>query len=183
MPNQNENENQAGPGQFNFQKFILERTQEDKKAEMEAFLSEPQNPPGEGGFDPEAFQKRNERMMSMLTPEGAAELQKMMNPFGGDEDYDATAEDKDWLAQPDKLKWKDSSPEVSVDDMRAAHACSKRADGMECECWNTGCQFHGNCRKCLVFHLALKQFPTCQRCSVLGDYEEHYIVFSRDADK
>jgi effector-binding domain-containing protein len=46
MPNQNENENQSqrGNGQFNFQAFILERTQDDKKEEMEAFLADPSRP-------------------------------------------------------------------------------------------------------------------------------------------
>ncbi|MDR0917433.1 MAG: hypothetical protein LBN02_09650 [Oscillospiraceae bacterium] len=168
---------------FSFSDFIMERTQEDKKEEMAAFLSEPQSPPGEGGFDPDAFRKRNEKMMSMLTPEGAKDLQKMMNPFGDSGDYDATLEDKDWLAQPNKLKWKENAAKVTAEEIRAAFECTKRADGMECECWNTGCQFHGNCRKCIVFHLALNQFPTCQRSSVLGDLEEHYIIFSRDTDK
>ncbi|MDR0858768.1 MAG: hypothetical protein LBN97_07050 [Oscillospiraceae bacterium] len=167
-----------GNGQNMFLDFILERTQDDKKETMTEFLKEAFKPPENGNFDPEAFQKSNEVIISMMTPEGAAEFRKMMAPpdMG---DYDETLEQKNWLEQPNKFKWRDNSPEVSADEMRAAFACSKRADGMKCECWNTHCQFHGNCRKCIVFHLALRQFPTCQRAS-LGDLEEHYIVFSRD---
>ncbi|MDR0861603.1 MAG: hypothetical protein LBN30_02365 [Oscillospiraceae bacterium] len=184
MANENENqENQRENGQNRFFEFILERAQEDKKETLAEFLKEAFKPPEDGKFDPDNMRKSNEVIMSMMTPEGADELRKMMNPFGDSGDYDATLEDKDWLAQPNKLKWKESTPEVSADEKRAAFACSKRADGMQCECWNSNCQFHGNCRKCMVFHLALKQFPTCQRSTVLGDLEEHYIVFSRDADK
>ncbi|MDR2420904.1 MAG: hypothetical protein LBD49_02200 [Oscillospiraceae bacterium] len=166
-------------GQNMFFDFIMERTQDDKKEAMSGFLEEFLKPPEDGGFDPETFQKSNEVIMSMLKPEGAEEFRKMMNPFGDMEDYDETQEEINWLEQPDKLKWRDNSPKVSNEEMRAAFACSKKADEMECDCWNTHCQFFGNCRKCIVFHLALKQFPTCQRV-LLGDLEEHYIVFSRD---
>jgi hypothetical protein len=166
-------------GQNMFFDFIMERTQDDKKDAMSAFLKEAFKPPEDGSFDPDAFQKSNEVIMSMLKPEGAEEFRKMMNPFGDMEDYDETLEEKNWLEQPNKFKWRDNSPEVSNEERRAAFACSRKADGMTCDCWNTHCQFYGDCRKCIVFHLALKQFPTCQR-TLLGELEEHYIVFSRD---
>jgi hypothetical protein len=168
-----------GNGQNMFFDFIMERVRDDKKEEMSEFLKEAFKPPENGSFDPDAFQKSNEVIISMLKPEGAEEFRKMMNPFGDMEDYDESQEDKNWLEQPDKFKWRDNSPKAATADMRAAFACSKKADGMKCDCWNSHCQFHGNCRKCIVFHLALKQFPTCQR-SLLGDLEEHYIIFSRD---
>jgi hypothetical protein len=86
---------------------------------------------------------------------------------------------KNVLEQPNKYKWRDNTPNVSKDAMREAFACSKKAHEMKCDCWNTHCVIYGDCRKCIVFHLSLKQFPTCQR-ALLGDLEEHYIAFSRD---
>ena len=169
-------------GQNMFLDFILERTLDDKKEEMTEFLKDAFKPPEDGKFDPDGMRKRNEVMMAMMTPEGAEEFKKMMSFGGNDEPIDEELLNKNWLAQPNGQRWKDESPEVSKDEMRAAFACSKKADGMTCDCWNTNCQFFGDCRKCIVFHTCLKQFPTCQR-SYLGDYEEHYIVFSRDTDK
>ena len=167
-------------GQNMFLDFILERAQDDKKEAMAEFLKEAFKPPEDGNFDPAAFQKNNEIMMSMMKPEAAEEFRKMMSsPFGGEmEEIDESLLQKNWLEQPNKYKWKDASPEVSHDEMRAAFACSKNADKMKCDCWNTHCQFYGNCRKCIVFHLCLKQFPTCQRAYLSG-YEDHYIAFSR----
>jgi hypothetical protein len=164
-----------------FRDFIMERTQADKKAEMEEFLKEAFKPPEDGNFDPESFQRNNEIILSMLTPEGAEEMRKMMNPFGDEAEIDESLLEKNWLEQPNKLQW-DDGREISRDEMREAFACSKNAGDMECDCWNTHCQFYGNCRKCIVFHLCLKQFPTCQR-ALLGEYEDHYIVFSQDQDK
>jgi hypothetical protein len=166
-------------GQNMFFDFVIERTQDDKKEAMAEFLKDAFKPPEDGNFDPEAFQKNNEIILSMMKPEGAEEFRKMMNPFDDTEEIDEALLQKNWLEQPDKFKWRDTSPEVSRDEMRAAFACSKAADEMQCECWNTNCPFYGDCRKCIVFHLCLRQFPTCQR-SLLGDYEEHYIAFSRD---
>ena len=167
-----------GNGQNIFIDFIMERTQDGKQEEMAAALEEHFKPPQEGGFDPDAFKRGIEVITSMLKPEAVPEFQKMMNPFG-DEDSDEPIEIKNVLKQPDKNKWRDNTPNVSKDEMREALACSKRAHEMKCDCWNTGCVFFGDCKKCIVFHLCLKQFPTCQR-SLLGDLEEHYIVFSRD---
>lgn len=158
--------------------FIMERTQDGKQDAMAAVLEEQFKPPKEGNFDPDAFKKGIEVITSMLKPEAVKEFQKMMNPFGGEESKEP-AEVKNVLKQPNKCKWRDNTPNVSKDEMREAFACSQKAHEMECDCWNSHCVFHGDCRKCIVFHMCLKQFPTCQR-ALLGDLEEHYIVFSRD---
>ena len=171
-------------GQNMFFDLVMERTQDDKKEAMAEFLKEAFKPPEEdgGSFDPDSFQKNNEIILSMLKPEAVEEFRKMMNPFDDSEPLDEALVQKNWLAQPNKLKWKDAYSEDSKDDMRAAFACSKNADKMECDCWNKRCPFYGDCRKCIVFHACLKQFPTCQR-SYLGDLEDHYILFSRDKSK
>ena len=168
-------------GQNMFFDFILERTPDENREAMVEFLQEAFKPPEDGSFDPEAFQRNTEIIMSMLTPEGAEEFQQMMaNPFGGDdEELDEELLHKNWLGQPNRDKWREDTSEASVEEIRFAYACARDACDMECDCWNTGCVYFGDCRKCIVFHLCLKQFPTCQR-SLLGDLEEHYIVFSRD---
>ena len=166
-------------GQKMFFDFIMERTQEGKKEAMAAALEENFKPPQEGNFDPDAFKRGIEVITSMLKPEAVPEFQKMMNPFGDMEESGEPLEIKNVLEQPNKYKWRDNTPNVSKDQMREAFACSKKAHEMKCDCWNTHCVIFGDCRKCIVFHLCLKQFPTCQR-ALLGDLEEHYIVFSRD---
>ena len=88
-------------------------------------------------------------------------------------------DEKNILAQPNKFKWRENPPKVTREEMRGAMASGREADKFECECWNTECPNFGDCRKCLVFHMCLKQFPTCQR-DLLGDLEEHYIKYSRD---
>jgi hypothetical protein len=164
-------------GQKVFADFIMERVQDGKQEAMAAAL-EVFFKPQEGSFDPDAFKSNLEVITSMLKPEAVIEFQKMMNPFG-DMENGEPPEIKNVLEQPDKDKWKDDAQKFTKEEIRAAFACSKRAHEMKCDCWNTNCVFYGDCRKCIVFHLCLKQFPTCQR-ALLGDLEEHYIVFSRD---
>jgi hypothetical protein len=72
-------------------------------------------------------------------------------------------EQKDVLKQKDKFRWRENPPTVIRGDMREAFECGNNAENLKCDCWNTHCRFYGNCRKCLVFHLSIKQFPTCQR--------------------
>lgn len=158
--------------------FIMERTQDGKQEEMAAALKDFFKPPQEGSFDPEAFKRRIDLITSMLKPEAVKEFERMMNPFGGMDDSEPP-EIRNMLKQPNKDKWQDDFAKFSKDELREAFACSKRAHDMKCDCWNTNCVFFGDCKKCIVFHLCLKQFPTCQR-SYLGDLEEHYIIFSRD---
>lgn len=166
-------------GQKMFHDFIMARAQEGKQEEMEAALQETFQPPKDGGFDPALFKQRIDRLLSLLKPEALPEVQKMMNPMGPMEDDGEPPEIRNALAQPDADKWKDADADVSKEDMREAFAYAKKAHDMKCDCWNTHCVFYGECRKCIVFHLCLKQFPTCQR-SLLGDLEDHYILFSRD---
>lgn len=166
-------------GQKMFFDFIMERTQDGKQEAMAAALEEIFAPPQEGNSDPDASKRGIEVIISMLKPDAVTEVQRMMNPFGSMEESDEPQELKNVLEQPDKYKWRDDTAKVSSDETRAAFACSKEAHEMKCDCWNTNCVFYGDCRKCIVFHLCLKQFPTCQR-ALLGDLEEHYIVFSRD---
>ena len=88
------------------------------------------------------------------------------------------AEQENVLEQKNKFKWRDNPPKVTREEMTAAFECAASADDLKCDCWNTSCVYFGNCRACVVFHLCLKQFPTCQR-DLLGDLEEYYIAKSQ----
>jgi hypothetical protein len=158
--------------------FIMERTQDGKQEAMAAALEERFKPPQESRFDPDAFKRNIEVITSMLKPEAVAEVQKMMNPFGDVGDNSEPPVIKNMLEQPNRYKWRDNTPKVSKDKMREALAYAEKAHEMKCDCWNH-CALFGDCKACIVFHLYMKQFPTCQR-ALLGDLEEHYIVFSRD---
>jgi hypothetical protein len=164
-------------GQKMFFNFIMERTQDGKQEAMAAAL-ESFRPPQEGSFDPDAFKRGIEVITSMLKPEAVAEFQKMMNPFGDMDKSSPPPEIKNMLAQPNRYKWRDNTPHVSKDKMLEAQAYADKAHEMKCDCWNH-CALFGDCKKCIVFHLYMGQFPTCQR-ALLGDLEEHYILFSRD---
>ncbi|MCL2122047.1 MAG: hypothetical protein FWH28_07350 [Clostridiales bacterium] len=84
-------------------------------------------------------------------------------------------EPKNVLAQKNKMKWKEHPPKVEREQVAAAFACAAAAENMSCDCWHTACQYYGNCRACLVFHLYLNQLPTCQRDAFEG-LEELYIA-------
>ncbi len=73
----------------------------------------------------------------------------------------------DVLKQKDPGKWMKRPPKVFRGDMRVAMKCGMEADKMTCNCWNRKCPFFGDCRKCIAFHNALKQFPTCQRENII----------------
>ncbi len=146
---------------------------------MAAALEENFKPPQEGNFDPDAFKRGVEVITSMLKPEAVKEFQEMMNPFG---DIGETGEPQDLknvLEQPNKYKWRDNTPNFSKDEMREAFACSKKAHEMKCDCWNTHCVIFGDCRKCLVYEMCLKQLPTCQR-DLLEELQQHYNAHSGD---
>lgn len=100
--------------------------------------------------------------------------EKKMPPFDmplppgvpGKKETDEMAKDepiKNLLAQPNKNKWRYNGPTVMRGDIREAFKLGAQAEKMKCDCWNTHCPFYGNCRKCIVFHMTVKQFPTCQR--------------------
>ena len=65
--------------------------------------------------------------------------------------------------QKDKFKWRDNPPKVTREQMEAAFAAAEDPEYIKCDCWNTACKFYGDCRACVAFHMALKQYPTCQR--------------------
>jgi hypothetical protein len=161
--------------------FIMEHTQDGKQEAMKAALEENFRPPQEGDSDPDALKRGIEVITSMLKPEAVAEFHKMMNPFGDLENSNEAPVIKNMLKQPNRDKWRDDTPDVSEDKIREAHAYAEKAHEMKCDCWNTNCPIYGDCKKCIVFHLYMGQFPTCQR-ALLGNLEEHYIVFSRDIE-
>lgn len=82
-------------------------------------------------------------------------------------------EEKNILAQPNKFKWRENPPRVTPGEMRAAMASARGADKFKCDCWNTKCPNFGDCRKCLVYEMCLKQLPTCQR-DLLEELQQHY---------
>jgi hypothetical protein len=84
-------------------------------------------------------------------------------------------EDKNILEQPNKFKWREYPPKVGPGEMRGAMASARASDNFPCECWNTACPNFGDCRKCLVYEMCLKQFPTCER-DMVEKLKEHYIA-------
>ena len=78
-----------------------------------------------------------------------------------------TTADDNVLHQADPEKWKSRPPKKMRGDMRTALQLGAEADKYNCNCWNRNCPFFGDCRKCLVFHMSLKQIPTCQRDMVI----------------
>lgn len=85
---------------------------------------------------------------------------------------------KNFLEQPNQWKWRYNPPVVMRGDAKEAFQAGFQAEKMKCQCWNKRCPFYGNCRKCIVFHMALKQFPTCQRAML----EEVYLSDFLDTD-
>ncbi|NLE09839.1 MAG: hypothetical protein GX631_11370 [Dehalococcoidales bacterium] len=160
--------------------FVMEHTQDGRQEAMKAALQEHFTPPQGGKFDPDALRRGMENITSMLKPEAVAEFNRMMNPFGDMDDKNDPPVIKNMLKQPNRYKWRDATPDVSEEQKRMAQAYADRAHEMECECWNH-CALFGNCKACIVFHLYMWQFPTCQR-ALLGDLEDHYIAFSRDLE-
>ena len=84
------------------------------------------------------------------------------------------SEHKNMLEQKDKYRWRDTPPKVTREGMAAALACSADTEAHKCDCWNTGCVYFGNCKACIVFHMCLDQFPTCQR-EMLEEWGVDYI--------
>jgi len=80
------------------------------------------------------------------------------------------------LQQEDPELWHRQPPHKLRGDMKYAHMLSRRADEMHCNCWNTRCPIHDNCKACLVFHIALKQIPTCMRATVIDLLKEGVLA-------
>jgi len=86
------------------------------------------------------------------------------------------------LAQPNKYKWRENPPRVTAKEMRLAFKCAGKADEYECDCWNTKCPNFGDCRKCIVYEMCLKQLPTCER-ELFEELKEHYSKSHPQAPK
>ena len=84
-------------------------------------------------------------------------------------------DENDVLHQADPLKWLRQPPKKIRGDMKKAMQIGRDADKMSCNCWNRKCPFFGDCRKCIAFHMALKQVPTCQREMLIEMYREGII--------
>ena len=79
------------------------------------------------------------------------------------------------LEQKDKFRWRDNPPKnVTREGMAAALECAADKETHKCDCWNTGCVYYDNCKACIVFHMCLDQFPTCQR-AMLEEWGVDYI--------
>ena len=87
--------------------------------------------------------------------------------FGDLSAFPTATEDDNLLTQEDPLRWLRQPPKKMRGDMRAAFKFAGEADKYKCTCWNKRCPYYGDCRKCIVFHMALKQIPTCQRDMVV----------------
>lgn len=70
--------------QDKFFDFIIERTQDDKKAEMQAQLEDSFKKQQEGGFDALAFAASAAAIISMLKPEFVDEVKDIIANFGKD---------------------------------------------------------------------------------------------------
>ncbi len=87
--------------------------------------------------------------------------------------------DKNILAQPNKFKWRENPPRVTPSEIRGAMASGQAADQFECECWNTDCPNHGDCRKCVVYEMCLGRLPTCER-ELFEKLKEHAKIHGGD---
>ena len=87
-----------------------------------------------------------------------------------------TTADDNVLHQADPEKWKHRPPKKMRGDIRQAMRLGAEAEKYNCSCWHKSCPFFGDCRKCLVFHMSLKQLPTCQRDMVIEMYREGYLA-------
>ena len=98
-------------------------------------------------------------------------------PGPDDFEYETGAtEDDNILHQADARKWMRRPPkEPHGGGMVKAMKEAAEAHKYKCTCWNTKCPFHGDCRKCIVFHMELKQIPTCQRDMLIEMIKEGYL--------
>jgi len=88
---------------------------------------------------------------------------------------DAMQEQKNVLKQKNKYRWRDHPPKIDRDEVAAAFACADDKESNKCDCWHTACRYYDNCKACLVFHMRLNQFPTCQR-DMLEEWGVDYIA-------
>ena len=138
----------GGEACYNEQKIINRKEDTIMADEMKMPPFDPSKMPA--GFDPSKLPKD-------FDPSKLPPMPKMEEPETN------TTEDENLLKQEDPLRWMRQPPKKMRGDMRMAMAYGREADKYKCTCWNKRCPFYGNCRKCIVFHMALKQIPTCQR--------------------
>jgi hypothetical protein len=69
-------------GQTKFYYFILERVQDDKKAEAQALLGESFTKQADGTFTPEYIRTFIPKMLALLKPEYTEEVKSIMTNFG-----------------------------------------------------------------------------------------------------
>ena len=115
------------------------------------------------GFDPSKLPKD-------FDPSKMPPMPKMEEPETN------TTETENLLKQEDPLRWMRQPPKKMRGDMRMAMAYGREADKYKCTCWNKRCPFYGDCRKCIVFHMSLKQIPTCQRDMVVEMLKDGTLV-------
>ena len=127
-----------------------------------------QPPPG---FDPSKLPKDfDPSKMPKFDPNNMPPMPKMEEPETN------TTETENILKQEDPLRWMRQPPKKMRGDMRMAMAYGREADKYKCTCWNKRCPFYGDCRKCIVFHMSLKQIPTCQRDMVVEMLKDGTLV-------
>jgi len=84
-------------------------------------------------------------------------------------------EKKNMLEQKNKNRWREGPrPKVTREDMVEAFACANDIESHKCDCHHTNCPYFDNCKACIVFHMSLNQFPTCQR-EMLEEWGVDYI--------
>ncbi len=92
-------------------------------------------------------------------------------------EFDENEEVPNLLEQPDPQKWLRQPPRVMRGNAKDAFKLGAMAEKMHCTCWNKRCPYYGNCRKCIVFHMALKQIPTCQREMISELYLDGHLAY------
>ena len=124
------------------------------------------------GFDPSKFDP-SKFDFSKMPPPPPGGFPGMPEDDGEEEE---TTEENNILRQEDPAKWLRQHPKKMRGNTKNAFKWAAEAEKYKCTCWNKRCPFYGNCRKCIVFHMALKQIPTCQRDMVIEMYNEGYLA-------
>ena len=124
------------------------------------------------GFDPSKMPPFDPEKMKNFDP-------SKLPPMGGFPMPDDSDDEElpDLLAQEDPDKWRRQPPRKMRGDVFRAMKCGKNAAKMKCNCWNKHCPFFGNCRRCITFHKALKQFPTCMRDQMIEMYKDGSLAY------
>ncbi len=131
-------------------------------------------------FDPEMMKNFDPSKMPPFDPEMMKDFDpSKLPPMGGFPMPDDSDDEElpDLLSQEDPDKWRRQPPRKMRGDVFRAMKCGKNAAKMKCNCWNKHCPFFGNCRRCITFHKALKQFPTCMRDQMIEMYKDGSLAY------